>query len=563
MDNSEVANKYQRGKNDDQLRSKLISQIKNVIKEEERENIKLAITHGSKLYLIRAVLAKGTPLASIRAFKVMQKLDENGEVIATIPDGPEILKSSFKGEIIILAACSRIENIEEIFKDEADVEELFYTEVDVHELEIPFQEMEIKEEKQHSEIEHLIRKVETILQKRKSLASPTDILDKLKTREIKIRARDLDKLFILVGELVLIRNKLFMASRGQDSHVMRDALTALDQTTNKLYSKILEMRLIPVKQIFNLSSRFVQEFSEKLGKQVDLVIDDRDEVTLDRSIVEELTDPLISIIRNALDHGIELPEERRAAGKPSVGTLKLSAKREKELAIITVEDDGRGIDTDLIRKTAIKKGLLPQSTVEKLSDQEALQLVCLPGFSTKKLTSLTGEMDMGLNAIKQRVEAIGGYLKIESKKGEGTRITLSVPVTKAIVSVITVLLVGIKGEVYAIPSSMVHSIVKFKESLVKHVEGGRVIVYRGKIIPVYSLSSLLGFPYDHENHLVILQKGVGLCGLSVSSILGFEDVAVRSEKILPGKTWILGATILSNEKVALIIDPWALLVRKH
>ena len=550
---------------ENRLPNQIVNQIKNMIKEEESENIKLAISRGLKLYLIKITIAESAPLASIGAFKIMQKLNEEGDIILTIPDGSEVLKSSFKGEMIILVAYRKTENIGKILENEANIKEIFYTELNPQELGIFHQEaVEVKEEESRlSEIEHLIKRVETVLQKKKfENATSKDILGKLKTKEIRVKAKDLDKLFILVGELVLIRNKLFMVGKMQDSPMLRDALTALDQTTNKLYSKILEIRLIPVKQIFDLSLRFIQEFSEKLGKQVDTIIDDdSSEATLDRGIVEELTEPLISIIKNALEHGIELPDERRALGKPSVGTLRLSAKRRKEFVAITVEDDGRGIDVEHVKKIAVKKGFIPKSTADKLSDQEALQLVCLPGFSTKNVTSLMGEEGLGLNTIKQRVEDLGGYLRIESEKGKGTKVTLLVPVTKAIVSVITVLLVSVKDEVYAIPSSMVQSIIKLKEKYVRYVEGEKIIVHGEKLIPIYSLSNLLKFSGDHEKYVVVLQKGVNLCGLTVSSILGFEDVAVRSEKILPGEAWILGATILSNEKVALIIDPWALM--KH
>jgi len=549
------------------LLSQAISQIKNMIKEEESEDIKLAINRGFKLYLIKITVAENAPLASIGAFKIIQKLNEHGDVIVTIPSGSEVLKSSFKGEMMMLVAYRGTENIRKILEDEANIKEMFYTEVHPQELGVSCQEEgKIRgEEGQLGEIEYLIKKVETVLQKKKfETVTSTDILSRLKAKEIRVKAKDLDKLFILVGELVLIRNKLFMVGKIQDSPMLRDALTALDQTTNKLYSKILEIRLIPVKQIFDLSLRFVRDFSRKLGKQVDMVVDDdSNEVTLDRSIVEELTEPLIGIIKNALDHGIESPSERRAVGKPSVGTLKLSAKRRKEFVAITVEDDGRGIDVELVKKIAVKKGLIPQSTVEKLSSQEALQLIFLPGFSTKKLTLSTNEECIGLNTIKQRIEDLGGYLKIESEKGKGTKVTLSVPVTKAIVSVITVLLVGVKDEVYAIPSSMVQSIIKLKEKHVKHVEGKKITIYGEKIVPIYSLSKLLKFPSNHEGYVVILQKGVNLCGLTVSSILGFEDVAVRSEKILPGEVWILGTTILSNEKVALIIDPWTLIKQNN
>jgi len=542
-----------------ELKEDFINQVKSILGEEEVENIKLAVSQGLKLYVVRIVMAKSASLASVRAFSVMQKLEENGTVIVTIPNGLEISSGKFKGEIIMLVAHSKKEEFEKILKNEADIEEVNYAEVNPQQLGISIQrleEVEKKKESKSDEVEKLIKKVETILQEKKSATfASKDLLHGLGSiEEIKVKVKDVDKLLTLVGELVLIRNRFLRISKENNLQILRDAVASLNQATNELYSEILKIRLTPIEQIFNIFPRFVRDLSKEMGKQVDLIVD-CGEVALDKSIIEELTDPLVGLIRNALDHGIEFPEERRAAGKSSVGTLKLSAKREGGFIAITVEDDGRGIDTDLVRKIVVEKGLVPKSTVEKLSNKEVLMLICLPGFSTKKYASLISGRGIGLNAIKQRIETIGGYLEIDSEKGRGTKVTLLVPTT---ITVLTVLLVNVGETVYAIPSSIVSSIIKLNMSngnIVKYTSRENIIFHKGKLIPIYSLSQMLGFSCKNEDYAVILQKGEKLYGVTVSSILGFEDVVVKYEGILSGIPWISGVTILSNEKVALIIDP--------
>ena len=541
-----------------ELKEDFINQVKSILGEEEVENIKLAVSQGLKLYVVRIVMAKSASLASVRAFSVMQKLEENGTVIVTIPNGLEISSGKFKGEIIMLVA-HRKEEFEKILKNEADIEEVNYAEVNPQQLGISIQrleEVEKKKESKSDEVEKLIKKVETILQEKKSATfASKDLLHGLRSiEEVKVKVKDVDKLLTLVGELVLIRNRFLRISKENNLQILRDAVASLNQATNELYSEILKIRLTPIEQIFNIFPRFVRDLSKEMGKQVDLIVD-CGEVALDKSIIEELTDPLVGLIRNALDHGIELPEERRAAGKSSVGTLKLSAKREGGFIAITVEDDGRGIDTDLVRKIVVEKGLVPKSTVEKLSNKEVLMLICLPGFSTKKYASLISGRGIGLNAIKQRIETIGGYLEIDSEKGRGTKVTLLVPTT---ITVLTVLLVNVGETVYAIPSSIVSSIIKLNMSngnIVKYTSRENIIFHKGKLIPIYSLSQMLGFSCKNEDYAVILQKGEKLYGVTVSSILGFEDVVVKYEGILSGIPWISGVTILSNEKVALIVDP--------
>lgn len=541
------------------LKNEFINQVANILGEEEIEHVKHAMAQGFKLYLIKTVVAKGSPLASVKAFTVLQKLEEKGDVIVTIPNGSEISKSGFKGEMVILVAYNEIEELKKILKDEVDVQELYCMEVNPQSLGISIQqpEGEKKKEDKTEDIEHLIKKVETFLQEKRSATfTGKDLLHGLKhVDEVKVKVKDIDKLLTLIGELVLIRNRFLRVSKEYHLQALRDAVASLNQATNELYSEILKIRLTPIEQVFNIFPRFVRDLSKNMGKQVDLIVD-CGEVALDKSIIEELTDPLVGLIRNAIDHGIETPDERRAAGKPSVGTLKLLAKREGELVAITVEDDGRGIDVELIKKIAVEKSLIPKSTVEKLSNQEILMLTCLPGFSTKKSTSLVSGRGIGLNAIKQRVEAIGGYIEIDSEKGKGTRVTLLVPTT---VTVLTVLLVNVGDEIYAIPSSIISSAIKLNMNSIRYTGREGIILYKGRLIPIYSLSNMLGVSDKDESYAVILQKGDKLYGITVSSILGFEDVVVKYGGILSNIPWISGVTILSNEEVTLIVDPLQLI----
>ncbi len=541
------------------LKNEFINQVANILGEEEIEHVKHAMAQGFKLYLIKTVVAKGSPLASVKAFTVLQKLEEKGDVIVTIPNGSEISKSGFKGEMVILVAYNEIEELKKILKDEVDVQELYCMEVNPQSLGIPIQqpEGEKKKEDKTEDIEHLIKKVETFLQEKRSATfTGKDLLHGLKhVDEVKVKVKDIDKLLTLIGELVLIRNRFLRVSKEYHLQALRDAVASLNQATNELYSEILKIRLTPIEQVFNIFPRFVRDLSKNMGKQVDLIVD-CGEVALDKSIIEELTDPLVGLIRNAIDHGIETPDERRAAGKPSVGTLKLLAKREGELVAITVEDDGRGIDVELIKKIVVEKSLIPKSTVEKLSNQEILMLTCLPGFSTKKSTSLVSGRGIGLNAIKQRVEAIGGYIEIDSEKGKGTRVTLLVPTT---VTVLTVLLVNVGDEIYAIPSSIISSAIKLNMNSIRYTGREGIILYKGRLIPIYSLSNMLGVSDKDESYAVILQKGDKLYGITVSSILGFEDVVVKYGGILSNIPWISGVTILSNEEVTLIVDPLQLI----
>jgi len=540
----------------------VIEKLKRKLEDDEIEHIASLLSRGLNLYLVNAKLPGGM-LSSINAFKVIQKLSEKGEVITTIPDGEKISSGDFEGELTLLTAHSSDGEVKECFKDIADTE-FEVRELRPSDLGLKTSSKSQPEEKSELEkVEVLMKKVEKTLRDKKSvtLSSEESIKGLKIIEEVRVKVEDLDRIFTLVGELVLIRNRLLKLSDAQNIPSLRQVATSLNQTTNELYNEILKIRLLSVGQIFNLFPRLVRDLARSLGKEVDLLLEGED-VSLDRTIIEELVEPLIGLLRNAVDHGIESPQERIAKGKPRVGTIKVSAKREGELTVITVEDDGRGIDLDLVRKVAVKKGFIPQSTAESLSDNEVINLLYLPGFTTKDKVSLVSGRGMGLNAIKQQVESLGGYMEVQSEKDKGTKFTLVVPTN---VTILTVLLVKAGGEVYAIPSSIVSSIVKLDDEKVKRLSKQSVIVHRGKIVPIYSLSRLLDIPSkEKDEYCVVIRRRGRLCGISVSALIGFEDVVVKSVgcEYMLNLQWLSSVTILNDGKVALIIDPWNLVAEE-
>ena len=529
------------------------------LSEEEKTHLQHALNKGLKTYLVRVKIISGG-IAPIRAFTVLQKLSENGEIIKTIPDGERIVSGEFDGRLTVLVAQRKESDFRDLLKEVPDVEKVDFTAVSIEELGLsPSSEPVKREATSVDRVESLIKRVEEIVQDKKSLSvtNKAFVPGFKHIEEVRVKVKDLDRIFTLIGELVLVRNRFLRIESIFDAQEIKDAVASLNQTTNDLYTEILKMRLISVGQLFNAFPRLVRDLAKELGKQVDFIIEGEDTM-LDRSVLEELIDPLTGLIRNALDHGVESPEERLASGKPKIATVKLSARREGEFTMISVEDDGRGIDVEYVKQLAIKRGIIPRSVAENLSDEEAINIICLPGFSTKDSASMVSGRGMGLSAIKQKIESLGGYIEIKSEKGKGTRVTMTVPTN---VSIQTVLLVESCGQVYAIPLSSIISIVKLSDESLGHAGKQLVLAYRDLIMPLYSLSRLLNMNSNQpEEYGVILKKGDKFICIAVSKLLGLEDVTVKSNVSgIMKMPWISGVTILSNGQVSLIIDPWHLI----
>jgi two-component system chemotaxis sensor kinase CheA len=382
---------------------------------------------------------------------------------------------------------------------------------------------------------------------------------------VRVDVRRLDELMNQMGELVLERNRLLQMNSdiqgeeqaGPFGEEFGKMAKRINFITSELQMQVLKMRMLPVGNVFKKFPRMVRSMSRDLGKEVDLVVRG-EETELDRSVVDEIGDPLIHLIRNALDHGLETPEERETTGKSRCGTLVLAAHHEGNQIIISIKDDGRGIDTERVAKKAIEKGLLTSEQLAAMGRRELLELIFLPGFSTKEqATDLSGR-GVGMDVVRTNIKRLNGLIDIKSDSGEGTEFILKLPLTLAIIQS---LLVEVEGEIYAIPLASVVETVRVKESEFHHVGGQEVLKRHDSVLPLLRLEELFGVPSGagserRYSYVVVVGAAEKRLGLVVTRLRGQQEVAIKSlGNFLGGITGIAGSTILGDGRVTLIIDP--------
>jgi two-component system chemotaxis sensor kinase CheA len=357
----------------------------------------------------------------------------------------------------------------------------------------------------------------------------------------------------LVEDLAINRLHLAEVSVRYDDAELRSIIDSLSRLTDELQNEIMETRLIPVSQVFDRFPRIVRDVAKDTGKRVRFEITGQD-IKLDRTVLDEIGDPLIHMLRNAVDHGIEAPDVRKRSGKPEEGELSLVARREKSHVFIEVSDDGAGMDADEIRRSAVEKGLATAEQAAAMSQDDILLLTATPGFSTKnEVTEISGR-GVGLDVAKRTAENLGGSLLISSKPGQGTSITMRLPVTTAVVKA---LLVGAGGRTFAIPISNITEIVACTEEDVKRVEHQQTILNRGQVLPLVRLSSLFGFDTTKGDKLnvVVIEFGGKRFGIAVDTLRSQQDIVIKQlAKDLKGVKGFAGATIMGDGKVALVLD---------
>ena len=376
------------------------------------------------------------------------------------------------------------------------------------------------------------------------------------TQTVRVEIKRLDDLMNLVAEMVISRSRLeslgsFMGSKDLDEVVERVGRLTID-----LRDSVLKARMVPVETIFSRFPRLVRDLAKELGKEIELEIHGG-ETELDRTVIDEIGDPLVHIIRNSIDHGIELLEDRDKLNKPLKGTLSLNAYQEGNNVIITIQDDGKGFDLKKVRAKAIKSGVASAETVAEMTDQQLLALTFLPGFSTAdKVTDVSGR-GVGMDVVKTKVDSLGGMINIDSVQGEGTTIMIRLPLTLAIIQT---LMVQVGKEIYAIPSGYIDQITSLNRVDVKKIRKQEVFMLRGAMIPLIRLQDVLDTP-DAQNRLldeldvVVLSIGDRQVGCIVDSLLRQQDVVIKSlGGYLGAVKGISGATILGDGRVALILD---------
>lgn len=369
----------------------------------------------------------------------------------------------------------------------------------------------------------------------------------------------LDHLLNLTGELVIHKTKLNQIAKNVEELVGAEEFFGelprvaqmIEKTTAELQEAIMRVRMLPIRQVFQRFPRMVRDLARQKGKDVELTFSGED-TEIDKTVIDALNDPLLHLIRNAIDHGIEPAEVRLAAGKPSRGSVHLSARQESSHIVISVKDDGGGMDAERIRRKAVDKGLIPAD--HRLSDEEAYGLVFMPGFSTVETVTETSGRGVGLDVVKKVISDFNGIIEVKSEVGRGAEFILKMPLTLAI---IPALLVETSGELYAVPLTAVIESVKIKESDIHKVDGGEVVQLRGSVLPVTRLSALLNLPTAEaeRRYLVVLGRAERRMGLLVDRLMGQQEVVIKALDDYLGDTFgISGATILGDGRVVLIID---------
>jgi two-component system chemotaxis sensor kinase CheA len=377
-------------------------------------------------------------------------------------------------------------------------------------------------------------------------------------RSVRIDLRRLDSLMNLIGELVITRGRLHQLSASIDDAALTETVAQTSRLVADLQDEIMTSRMVPVWQVFDRFPRLVRDAARSVGKQVEFVIEGK-EVELDRSMLDEVGDPIVHLLRNAIDHGIETPDTRRAQGKKPEGRLTLSASRDRSAVAIRVSDDGRGIDRARVIAKARTLGLVDEDKSD-LTDDELLRLISRPGFSTSDTVSDLSGRGVGIDAVYNRVRSLGGAVDIRTVQGEGTTVTLRLPLTLAIVRS---LLARIGDETYAVPLTHVRETVELEPSVVRSVQGREVLMLREEVLPVVRMRDLVQYPglaMQELEQVVVVEMADRRAALVVDALIGQQEVVVKQfDGVRDGLGVFGGATILGDGAPALIFDVSSLL----
>lgn len=372
---------------------------------------------------------------------------------------------------------------------------------------------------------------------------------------IRVETKVLDDIMNMVGELVLVRNRLLnLVQSTSDEHV-NQAVVNLNLVTSQLQVSAMKTRMQPIKKVFGRFPRVVRDVSRSLGKEIKLTMHG-EETDLDKNLVEALADPLVHLVRNSVDHGIEMPDDRAAAGKPRQGEIVLSADQEGDSIVLKIKDDGKGMDPEKLRQTVVDKGLMDREAVDRLTDSEAFALIFMPGFSTKvEVTDISGR-GVGMDVVKTRISELSGSVEIDSELDVGTEITIRVPLTLAIVAA---LVVGVNNQLYALPLSIVNEIFDLRVNATRNVDGQIVVVTRDEVLPIFQLDQWLAPQVTKElkddSHVVVVSIGVRRVGFVVDQLYGQEEVVIKPlGTALERVKGFAGATINGDGRMALILD---------
>jgi two-component system chemotaxis sensor kinase CheA len=512
----ELVEKTSKGEKDDLDISKVLDQLAKYRAEEGGDKNK--DVKPLKRYSVKVHLSENCQMKSARVFLVFKNLKKIGEITGSNPSLEQLEDEDFENQFEVFLASK---------EDEKKIADIITSLPEIVDADVSLLEEELKKEETKS--------------KGGSIQS------------IRVNTKRLDSLLNLVGELIINKARVDEIAKAHNILELNEILSHYKHLTNELQYEVTQIRMVPIEQIFNRFPRALRDIAKEQGKEVDFIIEGK-EIELDRTVLDEIVDPMLHILRNSVDHGIEKPSEREKKGKPRRGTLKLSASRERDHVIISVEDDGKGIDLEKVKNTAVDRGLISEKDASKLNNEEAVEIIFKPGLSTKKEATSVSGRGVGMDIVKNRIESLGGSVVVESRPAKGTRVVLELPLTLAIFQA---LVIEMNKEVYAIPLVNVSRIITVVPSDIKGVTGQEVINLYDEVIPL--IMNLYNSSMQEEEleslSVVIIERGTKKVGLVVDRVISQEEVVIKSlGTSLGGTKGFSGATILGDGRIALILD---------
>lgn len=526
--------------------------------EFERTVLDEAREQGFKCYELNVTLSEACLLKAVRVYMIFERLNEAGEVVKTVPNAELLESEDFESEFSISYLSKQpMDEVQKIVTAISEVEKVEISEVSAFEEAAPAEKQEVQPEQ---------KKEETSVP---AVKAPANNAPKANgsngaaaggTKTIRVNIDRLDSLMNLFEELVIDRGRLEQIAKELENNELTDTVERMTRISGDLQSIILNMRMVPVETVFNRFPRMIRQLTKELNKKIELIIEGA-ETELDRTVIDEIGDPLLHLLRNSLDHGIESPEERVKKGKPEKGTVLLKAYHSGNHVFIEVEDDGGGINRKKVLEKALERGVITEREAETLEDHQIDSLIFAAGFSTADTISDISGRGVGLDVVKNKLESLGGSVSINSTEGQGSLFSIQLPLT---LSIISVLLVKLEEETFAIPISSIIETAVIKKSDILQTHDREVIDFRGFIVPVVYLKKQFHVPnaneLEEELHIIVVRKGDKLTAFVVDSFIGQQEVVLKSlGDYLPNVFAISGATILGDGQVALIVDCNALI----
>ncbi len=532
-----------------------------------------AFDEGLKAYEMKVKVDEGCVMKAVRAYMVFKEIEDSFEsdIIKSLPSAEDIENNNYEDEFLVLFVTPKeIKEIEAKVSEIVEINSVVSVEVTAEHLgemtmDLDYDNKEAAESAaeqvaeapaQGEEKAEAAPKAPARAEKKDEAADNKNQAASAINKTVRVDISKLDNLMNLVSELIIIKTRLHDITSLENISGLRDSVEYLERITTSLHNSVMNVRMVTIEKTFSRFPRMVRDTSKKLNKKVNFITSG-EETELDRTIIDEIGDPLLHIVRNSLDHGLETSEERLREGKPEVGRMEMNAFQEGNSVFIECIDDGRGINTEYVKNSAVKKGLITETEAAEMSDDEAVGLLFRAGFSTaQKLSDLSGR-GVGLDVVKTTIESLGGNVSVKSELGKGTKFTIRLPLTLAIVQA---LMMRSGNEIYAMPLDTVESVETIQKSTIHQVTGKDVVVFRNKTIPMYRLTELLEVPNalkeEEELTVVMAKKGNKTVGVVVDSLIGQQEIVIKTlNNNLTRTKMVSGATILGNGEVALIINP--------